>query len=238
MERGNGKNARGLTRRQEQAASRRLGHHVSREKALVSALATTLCCALPMLLGLRLWQAIPAVVETGLVGPSGQDDSMPRAVLVFGVPGLGCVLNGIVHGQLWLHQRLERIPPTPVRLLGRWSLPPITLLLSSFWISRAAGGTLDASGVTVCLLGLLLFLLGGHFFDCPRDAKLAFRLPRLRLSETRWRAVHRIAGLSWMLAGLLLPSLLFSLGTLPLWSALPVLLLLLSPLAAAPLIRE
>ena len=227
------KNRYGMTRRQEREASRSLGRQVSPEKALVSAVVTTLCCALPMLLGLRLWQRIPAIVETGLVGPSGQDDSMPRAVLVFGVPGLGCVLNGIVHGQLWLHQKAQKIPPTPVRLLGRWSLAPITLLLSSHWILSAAGQETDAFFLWICILGLGLLLLGGHFFDCPRDARLALRIGRLPYSESRWRSVHRLAGLNWMLAGLLLPGLLFSLGLLPIWSAAIILLLLLSPAAAA-----
>ncbi len=233
-----GKTAQNMTRSQEQAASRRFGQHVSREKALVSALVTTLFCALPMLLGLRLWERIPAIVETGLVGPSGQDDSMPRAVLVFGVPGLGCVLNAIVHGQLWLHQRAERVPPAAVRLLGRWSLAPITLLLASYWMLRAAGQRMEPGFGAVCVLGLLLLLLGGHFFDCSRDAKLAFRIGRLQLSQRRWKLVHRIAGLCWMLAGLLLAGLQLSLGTLPLWSVLPVLLLLLSPLPAAWLVKE
>lgn len=232
------KNGYGLSRRQEQAASRRFGRHVSREKALAAALATTLCCALPMLLGLRLWERIPLLVETGLVGPSGKDDSMPRALLVFGVPGLGCVMNAIVHAQLWLHQRAQKVPPAAVRLLGRWSMAPITLLLASFWICRAAGEETGAGFFSVCVLGLLLLLLGGHFFDCPRDAKLAFRLPRLHLSELRWREVHRIASLCWMLAGLLIPALFFLRGSLPLWSALPVLILLLSPVAAAFLIQE
>lgn len=232
------KKSYGLTRGQEKEASRRFGHHVSREKALLSALATTLCCALPMLLGLRLWNAIPPIVETGLVGPSGQDDSMPRAVLVFGVPGLGCVLNGIVHGQLWLHQRALKVPPTPVRLLGRWSIAPISLLLSSHWMRSAAGQGRDTGFLLACVLGLLLLILGGYFFDCPRDAKLAFRIRRLQYSESRRKTVHRIAGVSWMLAGLLIPGLLFVLGGLPVWSAVLLLLLLLSPVAAAFLLKE
>ena len=226
-----------MTRGQERAASRRLGLHVSPEKALAALTATAACCLLPMLLGLRLWEKIPPVVETGLVGPSGQDDSMPRALLVFGVPGLGFVLNAIVHSQLWLHQKAERIPPTPVRLLGRWALAPITLLLSSFWMLGAAGEPRGAGWFLPCALGLLLLVLGGRLFDCPRDARIAFRFERLRLSERRWQLVHRIGGLCWMLAGLLIPGLLFSLGRLPLWSAVPILLLLACPLAAARLVK-
>lgn len=237
MSTGNRKTAQGLTRQQERAASKRFGHHVSPEKALASALATTLCCLLPILLGLRLWSRIPPIVETGLVGPSGQDDSMPRAVLVFGVPGLGFLLNTIAHGQLWLHQRAEKLPPTPVRLVGRWSIAPISLLLSSFWMLGAAGQERTWGFYLPVLLGLLLLLLGGHFFDCPRNARIAFRFERVSLLERRWQTVHRIGGLSWMLAGLLIPGLLFSLGTVPVWSIAPILLLLLCPVAAAYLVK-
>ena len=231
------KTSQGMSRRQEQEPSRRFGHHVSPEKALAAAIATTICCALPMLLGLRLWDRIPPIVETGLVGPGGQDDSMPRAVLVYGVPGLGVVLNAIVHAQLWLHQRLEKIPPTPIRLLGRWSIPPVFLLLSAYWIRSAAGEKTAAAFLAVCVLGLILLLLGGHCFDCPQGTTVSVRIPKRRYSDSGWRLLQRIAGCCWMAAGLLLPALLFLFGSLPLWSAAPVGLLVLFPAAAAFLIK-
>ena len=223
----------GLTRKQEQAASLRFGQHVSPRKALLTALGTTLCCALPMLLGLRLWGQIPAIVETGLIGPGGVDDSMPRAVLVFAVPGLGCVLNGITHAQLWLHQRAQKVPPTPIRVLGRWTLAPITVLLSSLWILHAAGETMDLRFLLPCVLGLLLLILGGRFLDLPRDSALGFRLEKIRYDQRKWDLTHLTAGICWMAAGLLVIGLRMALGTLP-WFSAPIMgLLLLAPLAAA-----
>lgn len=242
------KTSQGMSRRQEQEASRRFGHHVSPEKALAAAIATTICCALPMLLGLRLWDRIPPIVETGLVGPGGQDDSMPRAVLVFGVPGLGVILNAIVHGQLWLHQRAEKVPPTPVRLLGRWSIPPVSVLLSSYWIRSAAGESKHGMFMSICALGLILLILGGHFFDCPQDAVLAFRVPHKRqafsaymrdrsYTDSGWRTLQRIAGCCWMAAGLLILALLFLLGIHQVWSMPIILLLLAVPAIADYLLR-
>ena len=80
-------------------ASRFLGKHVTPAKAVAVLLFSLLTAVSPMLLGLRLWTQIPSIVETGLIGPGGKDDSLPRAVLVFGIPGLMCVLNLICHGQ-------------------------------------------------------------------------------------------------------------------------------------------
>ena len=227
------KTAYGLTRSQERAASRFFGKHVTPEKAIVTLVFSLLVSAAPMLLGLRLWNEIPSVVETGLIGPGGEDDSLPRAVLVFGIPGLMCVLNLICHVQLWLHQKAQRVPPASVRLLGRWSLPVISVLLSSFWILRAAGESTDPVFFLPCMLGLLLILSGSHFFDCPPGSRAAFRLASIRYREEAWRKTHRAAGVCWMLAGLIVLLGRFLCTSFPWYSGVAVLALLLSEFPAA-----
>ena len=223
----------GLTREQEREATRYFGRHVTPAKALVSLCFALLTAASPMLLGLHLWKQIPEIVETGLTTVGGEDDSLPRAVLVFGLPGLMCVLTLICHGQLWLHQKTGRLPPAPIRITGRWSIPVISVLLCSFWHRRAAGLQAELSFFLPCLLALLLILLGAHFFDCPRDSQIAFRFPSILHWETPWRETHRLAGVCWMLAGLQLLVFYFVLGTLPWYSFVLAVFLLLSEFPAA-----
>lgn len=227
------KSSYGLTREQEREATRYFGRHVTPAKALVSLCFALLTAASPMLLGLHLWAQIPEIVETGLTTVGGEDDSLPRAVLVFGLPGLMCVLTLICHGQLWLHQKTGRLPPAPIRITGRWSIPVISVLLCSFWHRRAAGLPTELSFFLPCLLALLLILLGAHFFDCPRDSQFAFRFPSILHWETPWRKTHRLAGVCWMLAGLQLLVFTFVLGTLPWYSFVLALFLLLSEFPAA-----
>ena len=227
------KSSYGLTREQEREATRYFGRHVTPAKALVSLCFALLTAASPMLLGLHLWKQIPEIVETGLTTVGGEDDSLPRAVLVFGLPGLMCVLTLICHGQLWLHQKTGRLPPAPIRITGRWSIPVISVLLCSFWHRRAAGLQAELSFFLPCLLALLLILLGAHFFDCPRDSQIAFRFPSILHWETPWRETHRLAGVCWMLAGLQLLVFYFVLGTLPWYSFVLAVLLLLSEFPAA-----
>ena len=227
------KSSYGLTREQEREATRYFGRHITPVKALVSLCFALLTAASPMLLGLHLWKQIPEIVETGLTTVGGEDDSLPRAVLVFGLPGLMCVLTLICHGQLWLHQKTGRLPPAPIRITGRWSIPVISVLLCSFWHRRAAGLQAELSFFLPCLLALLLILLGAHFFDCPRDSQIAFRFPSILHWETPWRETHRLAGVCWMLAGLQLLVFYFVLGTLPWYSFVLAVLLLLSEFPAA-----
>ena len=218
-----------MTRAQEREASVIFGKHVSSEKALFTFLFSMLACAVPMLLGLRLWVQIPPIVETGFIRASGEDDSLPRAVLVYGIPGLMCVLNLICHAQLWLHQKSEKLPPLPVRLLGRWTIPVLSVLLSCFWILKGADEAVSLAFYIPCVLALLLMLLGSHFFDCTRENHFAFHLKHIEYKEAAWRKTHRFAGLTWALAGLLLLLLYLWLGRLPWYSAVFTVFLLLLP---------
>ena len=76
-------------------------------------------------------------------------------------------------------------------------------------------------------------LLGSHFFDCTRDDKLAFHLKSIEHWETPWQKTHRLAGICWMLAGLLTLVFYYALGTLTWYSFVLALLLLLSEFPAA-----
>ena len=233
MEKLSGKTKYGMTREQERAASRYFGQHVSRSKALYTLIASLLVCLLPAVLGLRLWERIPAIVQTGLIDTEGADDSMPRAVLVFGVPGLMAALDFVCHAQLWLHQRAERLPPMSVRLLGRWGVPAVATLLCPLWLLRAAGEGVTFARAVPCVLAFLLLLVGAHFLDLERGEKGGLRLRCILYKEDAWRRTHTLAGLCWMLAGLLLLALVYALGRVPPLSAPVLLLLLTAPLPAA-----
>ena len=70
------------------------GKHLSPEKQRALLIVTLTACALPMILGVRMWDRIPEIVETGLIGPGGQDDSLPRWAVALLLPGLMCLLEG------------------------------------------------------------------------------------------------------------------------------------------------
>jgi len=213
------------------------GKHVSREKGYVLLAATLLACALPMLLGVRLWDQIPEIVPSGLIGADGRDDSLPRAAVVFGLPGLMCLLDLIAHVQLLVNQKRMTLPSTPVRLVGRWGFPVISVLFCSGMILEAVGAErrLPLTFVTPCVLGLLLMVLGTHMWDCPRDARIALRLPGCRSDET-WRTLHRFAGGLWLAVGLLVIACAMLRGTSDLTTAAVVLLALAAPVLYGTLV--
>ena len=185
----------------QEEAARLFGKHVSRNKAYLLMAVTTVACALPMLLGVRYWDALPQIVPTGLILPTGEDDSLPRFMVVFGLPGFMCILNLICHAQLWYNQQRMTLPKAPVRLLGRWGFPFLSVIFCSGMILRSSDGQFDLRFITPCVLGLALLYLGGHMWDCPKDSKLALRMPAAERGDG-WQKIHRFAGWTWLAAGL------------------------------------
>lgn len=185
-----------------------LGKHVSREKALGLMAVTLLVCAMPVVMGLRHWADIPQMVETGLIGTNGQDDSLPRWAVVFLIPGLMFLLNGIEHVQLLLHQNRMKVPPKQIRVLGRWGIPIVGTFFSSAIIRFAVGETmLPPFFAFSCVLSLAMMILGSRLWDCPMDAVISLR-HALNGKESScglesWQRLHRFAGIIWLAAGLL-----------------------------------
>ena len=192
---------RSLQKQMEAEAARALGKHVSKRKGRILLAVTLAACALPMLLGVRLWDRIPEIVPTGLIGPDGKDDSLPRVIVVFGMPGLMCLLNVIAHFQLLFNQKHLTLPSRPVRLVGRMGFPVISVLFCSGLMLQAANLGCPLTFVTPCILGLLLLLLGAHMLDCPEDARISLRF--LLPQGGDWNAVHDLAGKIWLAGSLL-----------------------------------
>ncbi|MBE6908824.1 MAG: hypothetical protein E7474_04325 [Ruminococcaceae bacterium] len=201
-----------------------LGHHVSAEKGAALLAYTALACLVPMALGLRLWQDIPLVVETGLTGPNGQDDSLPRWGLVFLLPGIFLLLDLINHAQLRRFQRAETVPPRYTRLMGRWGFPLVELPLCAWAIPSGAGRPeLTGALLPLWLAGLALMIAGGCLLDCRRGDRFTLDwLPGMD-DPASWHAVHRLAGFSLLTGGVLL---LFAAALAPAFPLVAALLLL------------
>ena len=189
-------------RRTEEESARLFGKHVSRTKGRLLLAVTLVCCALPVILGLRLWEEIPEIVETGLIGADGRDDSLPRWAVVFALPGLMCLLDLLAHYQLLVSQKRMTVPKPYVRLVGRWGFPIISVLFCGGMMLQSAGRAWDLPFVTSCVLGLGLLLVGSHLWDCPRDARLSLGFLLAGRPGADWDGAHHAAGGLWLAAGL------------------------------------
>lgn len=183
--------------------AKHFGMHASKEKRRLLLVVTLIACAAPMLMGLRLWDAIPEVYETGLVTAEGKDDSLPRWAIVFVIPGLMCLLNFLCHNQLRMSQARMVLPKTYFRLVGRWGFPVISVLfVGGFIRETAALRPLAMTYLVPAVLGLGLMLLGSHMYECKEGSFVSLDFAFLHGDSALWQDVHRFASRLWLAVGL------------------------------------
>ena len=197
------KNAVQIDRDVEIRGAKIFGKHVSEEKGRVLLIMTLLACAAPMLQGLRLWDAIPEIYETGLIGANGEDDSLPRWAVVFLIPGLMCLLNFLCHNQLRMSQKKMVLPKAHFRLVGRWGFPIISVLFAGGLVREAAGlQALAMTYLTPCVLGLGLMILGAQMYECKEGALISLNFSFLQNNPILRKEVHQFAAWAWLVVGL------------------------------------
>lgn len=129
-------------------------------------------CALPMLLGVRLWGKIPEAVPSGFSGPAGES-TISRMMVVFGFPVLICLMDLVAYWELTVLNRRKGPPSAAMRLLGRWGFPFMSVVFCAGMIFQAAGQDLTAPYLLPSVCGLLLMILGSYILDVPdKDASI------------------------------------------------------------------
>lgn len=152
----------------ELEAAKIFGKHVSKKKALLLFIVTSVVCLLPIVLGIKFFDQIPKVIITGIIGTDGKDDSMPRSVLVFGIPALMFILNGICHGQFYVHQLKNKMPPKQVRFFGRWGWSIISTILCSTFILRAAKMPCEVIFYIKLVISLIVLIYASNIYDTDK----------------------------------------------------------------------
>lgn len=166
-------------------------------------LVTAVACLLPMLLGAILYQEIPEIVPTGIVGREGKDDSLPRVMVAFGLPLLLCLLDVLANYQM--NTDPKRIyGPAFIRGLCTWGFPVLSVVCCDVLILEAAGREAGLKVYTPLIVGMALLVLGGHFLRCKPGSLTALPLPWSRRNGQNFTATHRFAAWLWMATGLAL----------------------------------
>jgi len=224
------KNAAQIDRDVEIQGAKLFGKHVSKEKGRLLLGMTLLACATPVLAGIHLWDAIPEIYETGLIGANGEDDSLPRWAIVYVIPALMCLLNFLCHNQLRVSQQKMVLPKAYFTLVGRWGFPIISVLFAGGLIREAAGEqALALTYLTPCVLGLGLMLLGSHMYDCKENAALALNFSFLSGNPVLRKEVHRFAGVAWLTCGLVVIMMAMLTDVLGMFACVAALLSLAAP---------
>lgn len=180
---------------------------------------------LPILVGVVLWDRLPAVLASHWGADGTADGFMPRAMAVFAMPLFLLVFHwlGLLVTAADPHNREQN---RKVFGLVFWICPIISFLTAGLTYTVALGGALHISLFLPLLLGVLFIVIGNYLPKCKQNHTIGIKIKWTLASEENWNATHRFGGKVWVIGGFCILAGVFLPKAALIWVLLPVTLLL------------
>ena len=191
-------------------------------KHLKTLILTSLVTLLPILLGVLLWDRLPAQMPTHWNIAGEVDGWSSRPMAVFGMPLFllaiqwVCVLATVAdpkrenHSDKILHMVL-------------WLIPVISLACQGASYAAALGAAVQIDRIMCLLLGVVFILVGNYLPKCKQNYTIGIKIAWTLHSEENWNRTHRFAGWLWVVCGFVMMLSAFVGGF---WLFLPVVLVM------------
>ena len=166
-------------------------------------LLTSLVCLLPLLAGVILYPRLPETMAThwGFDGTANGWSS--RAATVFGLPLLILALHLVCSYAASRDTKRKNVNPV-LRTVMLWFCPAVSLLGGALTLGTGLGYEMHVGTVAPVFVGLLFLILGNYLPKLRRNRTMGIKLSWTLASEENWTRTHRVAGFTWVAAGLLM----------------------------------
>ncbi len=162
---------------------------------------------IPFLYLFDTYSSLPAVVPThfGIDGKPNGDSNRSNLVWILGFVAL------ISGGSYLLIRNLPKIDPKRTAAMSSGKLRNIALtvvaLMTAIMISimySAIHGIFSFNRTLNPLLGIFFTIIGNLMYNIKPNYFVGVRVPWTLENEDNWRATHRVAGILWVVCGLLI----------------------------------
>ena len=166
-------------------------------------LLTSIVILFPILWGVMIWSQLPNQISIHFNAAGQANNFQSKALAVFGLP----IFLLLVHLFVIFVTARDPKNQTMNEKMGKviyWLTPIVSLSLSYLIYSKALGSTTNPSIFVSALLGLIFVMMGNYMPKLKVNHTVGIRLPWTLQSEDNWHKTHRLAGILWVLGGLIL----------------------------------
>lgn len=169
-------------------------------KAIIS----SVVILLPTLVGLLLWDQLPATMVSHWGADGVADGTATKAFMVFGMPLVLLALH-------WLMLALEsfmqkRNKPQNNKIIGiLYATVPVTsLVVHAFIYSVALEKNWNLFALVPVLIGAMFMFIGNYLPKTTRNRTMGIKLRWTMGNDENWNKTHRLGGRIWFWGGLVM----------------------------------
>lgn len=162
-------------------------------KNKLSIILSTLCVLLPIVVGLLLWNKLPAQIPTHF-NIRGEADRISSKSFAIFVPCLFMLAVHILGITFCLKDNSKNEQNEKILSLAVWIVPAISIAVYSAIYSQALGFGFPVISVISVLIGIVFLVVGNYMPKAKRNRTIGVRVKWTLEDDDNWYATHRFAG--------------------------------------------
>lgn len=173
----------------------------SKNKSLL--IITTAVCMLPIILSALLYNKLPGKIPIHFNSAGAPDNYLPKALACFGLPAALSLLN------LFVHFRINNDPKKAnaselIKMIGKWCVPALSVIFVPLSLFISLGNDIPIHVIAPALVGILILVCGNYLPKSRQNYTIGIKLPWTLSNEDNWNKTHHMAGIIWVIGGLII----------------------------------
>lgn len=164
---------------------------------------TTLITALPILVGLILWNQLPDQMATHFNIAGEADGWSGKAFAVIGLPMILVGVHLICALATLADPKKQNISDKMFRLV-LWICPVLSIFVNGGVYLYSLGFPVDMSRICMIMVSVVFLIIGNYMPKCRQNYTVGVKTPWALADVENWNKTHRLAGWLWILSGVLM----------------------------------
>lgn len=195
---------------------------------------TSIICVLPIILSVVIYQDLPDQIAVHWNNAGTADGYLPRSIAAIGLPILFLAVN--LYSKIRLFGDPKRAAHSEaLKLISIWLIPLLALVIVPVTLFISMGLNIPIALISLVTAGGLMIICGNYIPKCRRNYTMGLKLPWTLHSDDNWNKTHRLAGILWILGGIIIIISAFLLAN-NLIFGVPVTIAVILILAVAPVL--
>lgn len=171
------------------------------KKHLKTIIFTSLLVLVPTVVGLILWDKLPAEIPTHFGFNNEPDGYSSKAFAVFGIPLMMLAMHIVCIFATNLDPKKKGLNDK-VFTLVLYIIPAVSLMICTMIYPVALGKDIQVGLIAMLFLGLVFTLMGNYLPKCKQSYTVGIKLPWTLEDSENWNKTHALAGKLWFVGGI------------------------------------
>jgi len=196
---------------------------------------TSVICLLPMILSFIVYDDLQEKVVMQWNFAGNLNWYAHKAVAAFGMPLFFMVLNIFVAFMVSTDPKRDNASKV-MRIFVQWFIPLLSLVIVPLMLLMNLGVQLPIPMIVFILVGIIFIFFGNYLPKSRQNYSIGIRTSWALNDPENWNKTHRMAGVLWMIGGMLFIVTAFLHNTLSNAAGIAVIITIILILAIAPTI--